>query len=92
MRTACSSSHLLGVSASVHAGIHPLGLDTSPWAWAWTTPGHGPGSPTLGVGLDTLSPARPPNLPLGPGPRHWTDCGQTDRCKNITFANFVCGR
>ena len=29
----------------------------------------------------------PPEQPRMPPP-----CGQTDTCKNITFANFVCGR
>ena len=67
----------LGVSASVHAGIHtPPGLDS---------PGCGPGHP----------PARPPNLPLGLGldthPCEQNDW-QTDLCKNITFANFICGQ
>ena len=41
MHTARSNSHLLGgVSASVHAGIHPpgLGLDTPLCVWAWRPP------------------------------------------------------
>ena len=53
-----------GVSASVHAGIHPR-------AWAWTPPGHGPGHPTRhgpgnppGMGLDTPLGRHPPQ----PGP------------------------
>ena len=52
MRTSLSSNRLLGVSASVHAGIHPpppgLGLHTTP---------------TLGVGLDPLPPPDPPTSP-----------------------------
>ena len=73
MRTARSSSHLLGVvvSASLHVGIHPLrgvGLETPP-------PMCGPGGPPpgqtpqpipLGVGLETPQ-ARPLDLPLGVG-------------------------
>ena len=55
-----------GVSASVHAGIHPQ-------AWAWTPP--------LGLGLDNprvwawTPPSQTPNLPPGSGPRHpsWPD-------------------
>ena len=42
MRFARSSSHLLGVSASVHAGIHPhqgVGLEIPPpQVWAWRLP------------------------------------------------------
>ena len=38
---------------------------------------------------DTHTPAMP--LPCMP-PCHNPPCGQTDTCKNITFANFVCGR
>ena len=98
-----------GMSALVHAGIHPL------WAWAWTPPGVGldthpntppgcgPGHPLvsvwtpqpdpptspLGLGLDTPL-ARPPNLPLGLGQDTPPPLDRmTDRCKNITFANFV---
>ena len=52
MRTARSSSRLLGVSASVHAGINP--------------PRCGPADPP-GVGLDT-PPVRPLNFPPGCGP------------------------
>ena len=77
MRTVRSSSHLLGrgVSALVHAGIHPLGLglDTP-----MPGPGHpmpGPGHP-LALGLDT-----PPDLGLDSPPVD----RMTDRCKNITF-------
>ena len=67
MRTACSSSRLLGggVSASVHAGIPPplgVGLETpwvwawrTPWVWAWRPPWCGPGAPQ----------ARPLDFPLG---------------------------
>ena len=82
-----------GMSASVHAGIHPLGLGLdTPQAWAWTPPlGRHPPEPGDRHPLG--------RHPLGPGPRHAP--GQTppvpvnrmtDRCKNISFANFVCGR
>ena len=101
MRTSRSSSCLLGggggLSASVHAGIHP---------WAWTSPSrpgpppprHRHGHPPLGwawtpqVWAWTPPMARPPNPPLGPGPRHPPPRGQTDRCKNKTLQNFVCER
>ena len=59
--------------------------------------------PPTGVGLETLlppsgcGPGDPPGC--GPGdhpgadsPQEKTPRGQTDTCKNITFANFVCGR
>ena len=67
MHTARSSSHLLGgVSASVHAGIHPQ-------VWAWTPPWPDPNLPP-GLGLDTpppvwawTPPSQTPNLPLGLG-------------------------
>ena len=52
-----------GVSASVHAGIHPLGLGTP-------RPGHPPryGSRDLPTGCGPGdAPARPVNLPLGVG-------------------------
>ena len=63
MRTACSSSRLLGVSASVHAGIHPP---------AWPGPGPGPGprpghSPPTDAGLETPRPD-PPNFRMGCNP------------------------
>ena len=59
-----------------------LGLDTHP--------GQTPNLP-LGLGLDP--PARPQNLPAGPGLDTPPPVNRmTDRCKNITFANFVCGR
>ena len=58
----------VGVSASVHAGIHP--------------PGTGPGDPLgvgpvtpPGVGLETSPPARSPNLPLGVGLETPPGCG-----------------
>ena len=81
MRTACSSSHLLGGGGCLPqcvVGYHPgcvsgdplgVGLETLPqWLWVWR--------PAMHAGIHT---------PLSP-------CGQTDRCKNIIFANFVCGR
>ena len=72
MRTARSCSCLRGggLSASVHAGIHPLwawvwtspgvGLDTHPtppWVWAWTPPWCQSGPPQ----------PDPPTSPLGVG-------------------------
>ena len=61
--------------------------NTSPWAW---TP------PDLG--LETLTPPPsldlgPPHLPPGYGPGDPPPVNRmTDTCKNITLANFVCGR
>ena len=84
-----------GVSASVHAGIPPqgvglelplgVGLETPPGQTPNFPPGCGPGDP----------PGQTPQLP----PRVWAwrparhagippPCGQTDTCKNITFANL----
>ena len=86
MRTARSSSRLLGVSASVHAGIHlfppGLGLNT-PWVWAWRPPQPDPSTSNLAVGLGKL-PARPLNLHpwCGPGNPHPLNfhpgCGPAD--------------
>ena len=57
MRTARSSSSLLRrVSASVHAGIHPLGLDLDPI------------TPPPVVGLETTPSQTPQPPPLGCGP------------------------
>ena len=63
MHTACSSSCLLGVSASVHAGIHPLGLGLDPPGLDLDTPATSHNL-TLGLGLDSPS-ARPLTFPLG---------------------------
>ena len=48
-----------------------------------------PRMPPLGATMHTPpeQPHMPPEQPRTPSP-----CGQTDTCKNITFANFVCGR
>ena len=77
-----------GVSASVHAGIHPpgLGLDTPP--------GVGLDSPP-GVGLDTPWPD-PPTSPLGLGlgldtPPLWIEF-LTHASENITLPQLRCGR
>ena len=67
MRTAHSSSHLLG-------GLPQCMLGYTPWVWAWRP-----------------LPAKPLNFPTGCGPGD-PPCRQTDTCRNITFANFVCGR
>ena len=79
MRTVRNSSRLLGGSASVHAGIPP------------------PPPPTRHTPLGTHTPcSRPPGTrpPPPPGSRHHFPradhpCGQTDRCKNITFATSL---
>ena len=58
-----------GGAASVHAGIHPLGmgLETPPGVGLETPfPGCGPGDP-LGVGLETLT-GQTPQPPPGCGP------------------------
>ena len=133
MRTARSSSRLLGVgwgvSASVHAGDPPgVALETCQ-VWAWRPPQARPLNFPPGVGLETPQ-ARPLNFPPGvaletppiqtpqlpprcgpgdlqgmlgyhPSPQdlqgmlgyhHHPMDRMTDTCKNITFANFVCGR
>ena len=66
---------------------------TPPWAWAWTPrawtpPKCGHGHPPC-VGLDTWPPSQPPQLPPWSGPKHPLVNRMTDRCKNITFTNFV---
>ena len=76
-----------GVSASVHAGIHPqvwagdppgCGPGTTPLVQAWRppSPSHTPQLPPPDVGLDT-PPGQTPQLPSmgGPGDPHplWTE-------------------
>ena len=64
MRSACSSSHLLGWCLPQCMGWYlpqcMLGY-TPPRAWAWTPPGSGPRPPTssLGLGLDNAGPPPP---------------------------------
>ena len=128
MCTTHSSSHQPGGSASVHAGIHPPGVDleTHPWCGPGDPPGCGLGD-LPGVGLETpwvwawrppgQTPQAPPWVWAWKSTRHggihpletckacwditckacWDTtpsphCGQTDTCKNITIANFICGR
>ena len=77
MHTACSSSHQVGGSASVHAEIHPpgVGLETplgvgleTPQVWAWRPPWVWAWRlPRCGPG-DPLPLARPLNFCLGCGP------------------------
>ena len=71
---------------SNHTCHHPPSNHACPAEQPHTHPGatmHAPPSP------------HPPEQPHTPP--HWSNhahppCGQTDTCKNITFANFVCGR
>ena len=57
MCTVCSSSCLLGVSSSVHDGIHTTQV------LAWTLPGHTPNLPPgYGPG-NPLQPGQTPHLP-----------------------------
>ena len=52
MHSTRSSSHQLERSASVHVGIHPLGVGLeTPQVWTWRPSGCGPGDPT-GVSLE----------------------------------------
>ena len=90
-----------GVGLETPPGV---GLENTPWVWAWRTPlarplklplGCGPGNLQGMLGYTCPPPPRParhagisPARHAGiPPPR-----GQTDTCKNITFANFVCWR
>ena len=57
---------------------------TSPWVWAWRPPSQTPQPAPLGVGLENCNACWDTTHP--PVDR------MTDTCKNITFANFVCGR
>ena len=61
MRTACSSSRRGGGSASVHAGIHPLGVGLE------SPLGCGPADPSPCMGLETPQ-ARPLKFPFWCGP------------------------
>ena len=66
----------------------------------WEQPCMPPGSNyTCPRGATTHAPwnkhAHPPEQPCMPPKSNHArppPCGQTDTCKNITFANFVCGR
>ena len=70
------------------------------WMWAWSALGCGPRAPLgwqpWGLGLDTLLGLSPNTLwtdtpPLRSGLRHPPPMNRmTGRCKNMTFANFVC--
>ena len=85
----------------MHAEIHPLPPDPRECG-PGDPPGQTPNLP-LGVGLETPSPD-PPNIPPGCGPGDPPPDPPTSplgvgletplgtECKNITFANFVCGR
>ena len=68
-----------GISMAGGISVTEGGLGGSPW-WGGVSqeglPGRG-GFPW--GGLPACTEADPP-------------CGQTDTCKNITFANYVCGR
>ena len=63
------------VSASVHAGIHPLvldtlpglGLDTPPWVWAWTPPWVWTWTPPA---RPLRHPSPDPQPPPSSGPKH----------------------
>ena len=75
----------------MHAGIHtPLGVgleNTPPGVGLETPP---PQRPARHARIPTLSPWRPARhvgIPPPPPPD-----GQTDTCKDLTFANFICGR
>ena len=71
MHSTHSSSHQLERSASVHVGIHPLGVGLeTPQVWAWRPHRCEPGDPT-GVSLENHQVwacrpplARPLNAPL----------------------------
>ena len=89
MRTVRSSSHLCrGVSASVYAGIpslwssHPPQDQAPPRA---DPPDQAPPSPP---GADPPVQVHPPGSRQPPPTRH-PPCGQTDACKNITFATSL---
>ena len=73
---------------------------TPPWVWACRPLQPDPSSSPLGVGLEICKacwdtnrpwrPARHAGLPPARNSGIPPPCGQTDTCKNINFANFVC--
>ena len=76
MRTVRNSSRLPGGSASVHVGIPPSGAGT---------PSQDQAPPkSRPPGTRHLPGADPPVPGIHPTP-----CGQTDRCKNRTFATSL---
>ena len=71
------SNHACPQGATMHA---PLGATRYA---PQEQPGMAPQSNHACPPGATTHPPEQPRMPL---------CGQTDTCKNITFANFVCGR
>ena len=67
----------------------------TPQVWAWRPPQPDPSTSPLGVGLETppvdLQGMLGYHLQCMLG-YHPLPSGQTDTCKNITFANYVCGQ
>ena len=61
-----------------------------PWLWAWT---RSPSTSPLGVGLETCKACWNTTPPPETCCKAYWDTtpprGQTDTCKNITFANYV---
>ena len=64
----------------------------SPQVCAWTLSGCGPGHTPPRCGPGQPPPNQTPNHPLGLGLDTPSVDRMTDTYKNITFANFVCGR
>ena len=92
MRTA----RLLPISPSMHCSWGVYLLEGYLPEGGCTCPGDVPAwgdVPALGVYLLVGGvPAQGVYLLVGGVPAQVPPCGQTDTCKNITFADFVCGR
>ena len=95
MRTGRGSSRQLG-GAQCMLGYTPLGVGLETRGVGLETLLARPLNFPPRCGSEATPPPRPLNLPPGCGPGdlqgmlgYHTPCGQTDTCKNITFATFV---
>ena len=94
--SACWDTHPpgVGLGTPLSVGLEAPGQTPQhpPWMWAWRPPSHTPQHPpwVWAWRPPSHTPQHPPWV-WAWRPLLWTEW-LTDRCKNITFANFICGR